>query len=394
MKELADLLDQILGQPPEQAGGGLGGPAWQALDESQLTRVGLAESLGGAGGTRADAAQVITRCAESGLSLPLTEAMIIGAVLCERSGLPMPGGVVACLIPADAQRGHGLPLGAGLPGGQSRVAAQREGGSWRLDGAADGVAWASAADALLVLADASPDTVAVAIVDPAVAVIQPGSNLAGEPRDAVRLDGAVVPGDQVTVLHRASAADLAVLAALGRTCQLTGAARTCLALSVEHARLRVQFGRSIDGYQVIRHALVEMIGELTAAEAATSTAIELAAGPGPLGAPATLAVLIARVQAARAATRMSAIAHQVHGAVGLAAEHPLHHFTTRLWSWRDEYGTEHDWALALAAAACRDGDLWAALTAPTAPVSGGFASGGAGAPAGAAGDPRVTEAAG
>jgi acyl-CoA dehydrogenase len=348
MRELADLLDQILGRPPWHAGDGLGSPVWRALQESQLCRVGLIESLGGAGGSRADAAQVIMRCAESGLSLPLTEAMIIGAALCERAGLPMPPGVIACLI----------------PGAENQVAAHRDGDSWRLDGAAAGVAWAAAADAMLVLADISPATVAIAIVDPARVTFEPGCNLAREPRDAVQLDGVLVRPGQVAVLPRGSVADIAVLAALGRTCQLTGAARTCLALSIDQARLREQFGRSIDRYQVVRHALVEMIGELTATEAATSAAIELAVGSEPLGAQATLAVLIARVQASRAATQLSAIAHQVHGAVGLADEHALHHFTTRLWSWRDEYGTEHEWALALAAAGRQGGDLWASLTAP------------------------------
>jgi acyl-CoA dehydrogenase len=347
MKELADLLDQILGRPPLHAGDSLGSPVWLALQESQLHRVGLDEALGGAGGSRTEAAEVITRCAESGLSLPLSEAVITAATLCQRAGLPLPPGVVACLISrADA-----------------RISARRDGDSWRLDGAAPAVAWASVADAVLVLADVSHEQAGVAIVQPAAVTVQPAGNLAGEPRDAVRLDNVRVPPGRLALLPRSAVSDVAVLGALGRTCQLTGAMRSCVTLSIDYARLRRQFGRTIDGYQVIRHALVEMLGELTVTEAATGSAVDLAAGPEPLSEQASLAVLVARVQASRAATRIAAIAHQVHGAIGLTSEHALHHFTTRLWSWRDEEGTEHEWALSLAALASQGGDLWASLTA-------------------------------
>jgi acyl-CoA dehydrogenase len=214
-----------------------------------------------------------------------------------------------------------------------------------------------------VLADVSPTTAAVARIDPGACTIRPGRNLAFEPRDTVELDGVVVPPGAVSVLPRSSVSDIVPLAALGRMCQLTGAARTCVALAVEHARLRVQFGRRVDEHQVIRHALADAIGELAATEAATSAAIDQAAGSGPVTAEALLTVMIARVQASRAATKISAVAHQVHGAVGLADEHPLHHFTTRLWTWRDEYGTEHEWAAALAADVRQRGDLWTSLTA-------------------------------
>jgi acyl-CoA dehydrogenase len=34
----------------------------------------------------------------------------------------------------------------------------------------------------------------------------------------------------------------------------------------------------------------------------------------------------------------------VHGAIGFAHEHCLHRLTRRLWSWRDEFGTESRWS--------------------------------------------------
>jgi acyl-CoA dehydrogenase len=53
----------------------------------------------------------------------------------------------------------------------------------------------------------------------------------------------------------------------------------------------------------------------------------------------------------------------VHGAIGFTHEHRLHHFTRRLWSWRDEFGVESEWSLALgrALAACGAEQLWPSI---------------------------------
>ena len=77
------------------------------------------------------------------------------------------------------------------------------------------------------------------------------------------------------------------------------------------------------------------------------------------------AVAGAKVRVGEAAGAGAAIAHQVHGAMGFTFEHRLHQFTRRLWSWRDEYGQESEWAIRLGrmvAAAGADA-LWPSLTA-------------------------------
>ncbi|MCB1685295.1 MAG: acyl-CoA dehydrogenase, partial [Pseudomonadales bacterium] len=56
-------------------------------------------------------------------------------------------------------------------------------------------------------------------------------------------------------------------------------------------------------------------------------------------------------------------AHQIHGAMGYTHEHRLHHFTRRLWCWREEYGNERYWqALLGERVAARGADnLWSFL---------------------------------
>src|SRR4029077_14011709 len=52
------------------------------------------------------------------------------------------------------------------------------------------------------------------------------------------------------------------------------------------------------------------------------------------------AVVAAKAQASSGAGVVAAIAHQLHGAIGTTEEHRLRLTTTRLWSWREEDGSE------------------------------------------------------
>lgn len=72
--------------------------------------------------------------------------------------------------------------------------------------------------------------------------------------------------------------------------------------------------------------------------------------------PYTLLALARVVQVAVVAE----IAHQIHGAMGYAHEHQLHHFTRRLWAWRDEFGNKFAWQQRLGQELCERGadGLW------------------------------------
>jgi len=48
--------------------------------------------------------------------------------------------------------------------------------------------------------------------------------------------------------------------------------------------------------------------------------------------------------AGEAAQTTAATVHQVFAAIGITEDHELHHTTRRLWSWRDEGGSERAWA--------------------------------------------------
>jgi hypothetical protein len=154
--------------------------------------------------------------------------------------------------------------------------------------------------------------------------IVPDVNLAGEPWD--RIDP---PGDGDDVLLKG---------ALVRSVQLAGALERILELTVAYAQDRRQFGSPILRFQAVQQQLAVMAGEVAAAGAAVDAAVED---------PSEMPVAVAKIRAGMAAGEAAAIAHQVHGAIGFTEEHELHHFTRRLWSWRDDFGTEQEWAARL-----------------------------------------------
>ena len=132
-----------------------------------------------------------------------------------------------------------------------------------------------------------------------------------------------------------------------------------LAISVEYARERVQFGRPIGRFQAVQQQLAVLAGEVAAAKAACEAAADACdRGDG------TLAIAAAKCRIGQAVGTATRVAHQTHGAIGFTHEHELHHRTRRLWAWRDEYGSEGYWAEVVGRRALAAGGrgLWPLLT--------------------------------
>jgi acyl-CoA dehydrogenase len=237
------------------------------------------------------------------------------------------------------------------------ITAERGREGWRLTGRIARVPWAKDAVGLAVLVSGGERS------GPGIAYLQredyratEGHNLAGEPRDDVEFaSAAAVPGASDLKME-----DWRALAATARAAQMAGAMQTLLALSVQYAQERVQFGRPIGKFQAVQQNLAVLAGQAAAATAAAEGAIE-AAGRD-LSSPLIAA---AKIRCGEAAGIGAAIAHQVHGAIGFTQEHSLHHSTRRLWSWRDEFGNEAEWSRALGGRAAKAGadQLWSMITA-------------------------------
>lgn len=186
----------------------------------------------------------------------------------------------------------------------------------------------------------------VAVVPSAALRLANGANLAGEPSDKCGAERAP-PSEVREVGEEFSPAAVSQRGALCRAAAMLGAARKAQELTLQYAADRKQFGKPLAQFQVIQSYLAQMAGELSAAAAMFATALR-AAQRGARASRAEAAA--AKLRIGQAAQVITALAHQVHGAIGFTEEYSLQLHTRRLWAWREEYGNETEWARELGSA--------------------------------------------
>jgi hypothetical protein len=129
------------------------------------------------------------------------------------------------------------------------------------------------------------------------------------------------------------------LAAAAAAAQMAGAMQALLDMTVDYAGVRQQFGRPIGKFQAVQQQLAVAVEEVHAATAAAQAALSGAAEQID-----RTRVAAAKIRAGQAAQLVSATAHAVHGALGISADHALHHYTRRLHAWRMAHGGESWWS--------------------------------------------------
>jgi alkylation response protein AidB-like acyl-CoA dehydrogenase len=124
-------------------------------------------------------------------------------------------------------------------------------------------------------------------------------------------------------------------AAVGAAAEMLGAARRCMEMSVDYARVRHQFGQPIGAFQAIKHACADMLLEVENAHAATY----YAAWALDAGVPdAPLAASVAKAHVNEAARKVCGSAIQVHGGIGFTWEYDLHLYVKRAKHLEPLYG--------------------------------------------------------
>jgi len=310
---------------------------------AQLGWLGLLvpDSHGGAG---AGIAEVVVVAEELGGHL--TPGPFLASAVLATSALVLAG--------RDEQQARWLPgLAAGdatgtaaLTGPSGRlecdlidVTIRHDGAGLRLDGVAGFVPDAHLAD-ILVIAARDDDRVRLVLVERGAVglTVEPTPTIDRTRRLAtVTLDGITIASDAllggdapgsgppvpgaIDVIDALVDRALVVLAA-----DAAGAARSVLALAVEYAKQRVQFGRPIGSFQAVKHTLANMFVRTEAALAAVEGAAE-ALDSDP--ATARRAVAVAASYARDAAVRVAGDAVQVHGGIGFTWEHDCHLYLKR-----------------------------------------------------------------
>jgi acyl-CoA dehydrogenase len=306
---------------------------WRALTEAGFTLVGVDEEHGGSGGGVAEAAALLGVAGEHAAPVPLAESALLAGWLLALAGLPQPAGIATT--------------------GECDVTAQQVGGGWRLTGSVRRAPAARDAAVVVVLATTAADgALVVAAVPLDQAQLAEGHNVAGEQRDEVLLD-VVVP--EVVPVPATAARELRLRGALSRAVLIAGALDRVQSLTVRYAAERRQFGRPLAAFQAVQQQIAQLAAEAAAAHAAVDGAVRQCVRAGFTDPASAFAVASAKVRTAQAASLGAAIAHQVHGALGMTREHALRFSTTRLWAWRSEWGSEAQWSHELGATAVAAG---------------------------------------
>jgi len=114
-------------------------------------------------------------------------------------------------------------------------------------------------------------------------------------------------------------------AAVGKCCEMVGNIQRVLEMTVDYAKERKQFDHPIGSFQIIQHYCADMATDIDGARFSTYQAAWMLSE----GLPCTKEVAIAKAWIGEASQRVVALAHQIHGAIGVTLEHDLHFYTRR-----------------------------------------------------------------
>jgi alkylation response protein AidB-like acyl-CoA dehydrogenase len=280
---------------------------------------------------------------ENGLGMGMVEL----AVLCEEIGrrlvaAPFLPTIVAlgalCGEEARADAGtkewrEALGLGeavgcvAAAPG-PSGLSVSGPAGQVRLSGRTPPVAYAPSADVAVVLAGGG-----VYGVD----LRAEGRPSALSAMDRTRELGVLAfDGTPARFLGGAEAAALLVdRAATLASAEMLGAADHVLALTVQYAKDRVQFGKPIGSFQAVKHMLADALVDVEGMRSTAYYAAWCAAADDPERA---LSASMAKAWCSDASSRVMAAGLQVHGGIGFTWEHDMHLYLKRAQLDQVSYG--------------------------------------------------------
>jgi acyl-CoA dehydrogenase len=300
-------------------------PLWQALTDAGLPLSWVSEDCGGSGASLADGFGVLGAAGRFAIAVPLAETMLAGWLLAQ-ANIASPEGemTVAPASPKD------------------RIALDADG---TLSGRARGIPFTKVAKHIAVLA-VSANGPSIALVDAAQVRIEPGLNLGGDNSDTVTFDK-VAPKIIKPAPKGIDQTTLMLMGGVARSLQIAGALESMLDITVRYSNERVAFEKKISKFQAVQHNLARLAGESAAALAAATSAADAIANATAFDDAVFLEAVAAKIRCSEAAEKGSAIAHQVHGAIGFTIEHILHRYSLRALAWRDDFGSESYWAVEL-----------------------------------------------
>lgn len=305
---------------------------WALLLENEIEKVAVKEQHGGAGGDYEDLFHLYRLIGKYAVPIPYIEHTLANLILEYTNILPQTE-ITTVHIAANP-----LTLAEG-----------------KASGSLQHVPWARYAEKLVALATEQGKQ-SLVLLDLKNASIQNHTNLAAEPRDQLEfMDAAILASQPITPEQLQFLQQLQTAATVSK---MAGAIERAFELSVQFSKEREQFGRPIHRFQLVQQHLAILAGEQALSAAALENVIALL-----LNEEAGDEIAFARLKLDDASRIVATSAHQVHAAIGVTHEHRLHHYTRRLWAWRDEDYHAKYWKKELAKKWLHSSStLWESLT--------------------------------
>jgi alkylation response protein AidB-like acyl-CoA dehydrogenase len=206
--------------------------------------------------------------------------------------------------------------------------ATNDGGTWKISGTKSFVLDGHTADLILVAARTSKGVSIFAVNGDAAGLTRTALSTMDQTRKQAKLEldnvEARLVGEDGAGWNTLST--VLDLAAVALAAEQVGGAQKCLDMSVEYAKVRVQFGRPIGSFQAIKHKCADMLLEV---ESAKSAAYYAGWCASEMNDELPSVASLAKAYCSDAYFHAAAENIQIHGGIGFTWEHPAHLYFKR-----------------------------------------------------------------
>jgi alkylation response protein AidB-like acyl-CoA dehydrogenase len=310
---------------------GFGKQVWARLGEFGALGAFLPESAGGMGGGGLELMIAMEALGRALFTSPYLWSIALAGPLLAANGRGQPilpgiaeGKIVATVALTEPRGRYDLD--------NVETRARLEGENYVLSGDKRSVAYAGAADVIIVPAKLG-DGIALFLLPAQISGLTINSYATADGgragdltlRDVTIAGHALLaePGKGLAQLERA--VDLAMVA---QAAEAVGAMRHLLDATVNYAKTREQFGAKISSFQALQHRMVDMFAATELASSHVQAALSRLAGPE--GGIDPREAIMVKLQVDRAARLVGQEAIQIHGGMGMTDDLDVGHYVRRL----------------------------------------------------------------
>jgi alkylation response protein AidB-like acyl-CoA dehydrogenase len=338
-EELRNIVRQFLeAKSPESAvreqmdtEKGFDDAVWKQMSEQMgLQSLIIPEQYGGSGYTYVELTVVLEEMGRALLCAPYFSTVVLAANTLMHSG---DEAAKSALLPGIASGDTIATLAFTEPNGRwdesgIEATAIADGDSWKITGTKSFVLDGHTADLVLVAARTPAGVSLFHVAGDAAGLTRTALSTMDQTRKQAKLE---FDGVSATLVGTDGAgwdvlSRVLDLAAVALAAEQVGGAQKCLDMSVEYAKVRVQFGRPIGSFQAIKHKCADMLLEV---ESAKSAAYYAGWCASELNDELPSVASLAKAYCSDAYFHAAAENIQIHGGIGFTWEHPAHLYFKR-----------------------------------------------------------------